>query len=330
MKNEDLMDWYMLFHTKSCCDCFQLKESHIYKGVGKMEVWEIIEFVRKQKGISVAELCGKEVSRSVYERFVKNQADTTVSKFSYFLQKLNLGYDELRIFDYPPEVANMDRMMKEMVLAFMNQDKEELQHLISLCEEKGDITQKERHLASLCKLLIARIVDEPIDVADSEVYQYLIYAQTWTNYELVLFNHCMYAFDPFFIDLVLDKALVSISAYQNSKDRKNESFRMLANAIIHFIQQQQRGLIWKYISKLEAVFLEEDMFFERNQYSLLTGIWEMIKGNEKGRQKVNQALQICQQLGATKYHKMNHELLRNVERIYEIDFRLDELLVVDK
>lgn len=27
-----------------------------------MEVWEIIEFVRKQKGISVAELCGKEVS----------------------------------------------------------------------------------------------------------------------------------------------------------------------------------------------------------------------------------------------------------------------------
>ena len=93
-----------------------------------MEVWEIIEFVRKQKGISVAELCGKEVSRSVYKRFVKNQADTTVSKFSYFLQKLNLGYDELRIFDYPPEVANMDRMMKEMVLAFMNQDKEELQH----------------------------------------------------------------------------------------------------------------------------------------------------------------------------------------------------------
>jgi transcriptional regulator with XRE-family HTH domain len=164
MKNEDQMDWYMLFHTKSCCDCFQLKESHIYKGVGKMEVWEIIEFVRKQKGISVAELCGKEVSRSVYERFVKNQADTTVSKFSYFLQKLNLGYDELRIFDYPPEVANMDRMMKEMVLAFMNQDKEELQHLISLCEEKGDITQKERHLASLCKLLIARIVDEPIAV----------------------------------------------------------------------------------------------------------------------------------------------------------------------
>ena len=65
---------------------------------------------------------------------------------------------------------------------------------------------------------------------------------------------------------------------------------------------------------------EEDMFFERNQYSLLTGIWEMIKGNEKGRQKVNQALQICQQLGATKYHKMNHDLLRNVERIYEIDF----------
>ncbi len=90
---------------------------------------------------------------------------------------------------------------------------------------------------------------------------------------------------------MLDKALVSISAYQNSKkDRKNESFRMLANAIIHFIQQQQRGLIWKYLSKLEAVFLEEDMFFERNQYSLLTGIWEMIKGNEKGRQKVKPSI----------------------------------------
>ncbi|MCO7396954.1 hypothetical protein NI447_12695 [Enterococcus lactis] len=49
-----------------------------------MEVWEIIEFVRKQKGISVAELCGKEVSRSVYERFVKIKQTRQLANFHIF------------------------------------------------------------------------------------------------------------------------------------------------------------------------------------------------------------------------------------------------------
>ncbi|WP_165005099.1 MULTISPECIES: Rgg/GadR/MutR family transcriptional regulator [unclassified Enterococcus] len=293
-----------------------------------MEVWEIIEYVRKQKGMSVAELCGEEVSRSVYERFVKNHADTTVSKLTYFLQRLNMGYEELRIFNYPPDTSSRKQMMKEMDLAFMSRDTNELQRIIELCEAKENMTQKEKHLVSLCKLLIARLMQEEIDVTEYEVYQYLIDAQTWTHYELILFNNCMYAFDPIFIDLLLDKALLSITMYQTSQEGKRETFRMLVNAIIHFIQNHQRGLVWKYISKLKEVHLEEDLFFERNLLLFLNGIWEMIKGNKKGQSKVKQALAICRQLGAHHHYKMNYELIQCVEEMYALDFELEESDIV--
>ena len=38
----------------------------------------------KAKGISVAELCGKEVSRSVYERFVKIKQTRQLANFHIF------------------------------------------------------------------------------------------------------------------------------------------------------------------------------------------------------------------------------------------------------
>ena len=123
-----------------------------------MEVWEIVDRVRRQKGISINEVCGDEVSRSVYERFVKNKADTTVTKFTYFLQRINLDYDELKIFNYPKETNIIQRMMEEMIVAFMSRDTEELQRIADFCRDKESmLSKREEHLISLCEMMVARL-----------------------------------------------------------------------------------------------------------------------------------------------------------------------------
>lgn len=290
-----------------------------------MEVWEIVERVRKQKGISISEICGTEVSRSVYDRFVKNEADTTVSKLTYLLNRINLDYDELKIFNYPENVNDIGRIMKEIQTAFLCKDVDELLRIAEFCKLQDDqITTREQNMISLCELLIARLQGEKVNIKKSNIYQYLINAQTWTHYELVLFNNCMFAFTPKFVELILERSLLSLSMYKDSKNGRSESFRMLSNAIVYFIQNNKRSFAWKYLEKLDEFHIDEDMYFEANLRLFLNGIWDAIRGDEDGKVKVKQSLKVCEYLSSKQYQRMNYELLKYIEEMFNINFELDE------
>jgi len=291
-----------------------------------MEVWEIVERVRKQKGISIAEICGDEISRSVYDRFVKNEADTTVSKLTYFLERINLDYDELKIFNYPENVNEASHMMKEIQTAFLSKDTEELLRIADFCRvRQSSPTKREENLINLCELLVARINGDPIDAEGSIIYQYLINVHTWTHYELVLFNNCMFIFTPEFVELILERAVMSLAVYKDSRNGRSESFRMLSNAIVYFIQNDRRSYAWKYLEKMDDFNLEEDMYFEANLRLLLKGIWETLRGNDQGKEKVKQSLKVCEYLSSEQYQKMNYELLIYVEKLFNVDFELEEI-----
>lgn len=293
-----------------------------------MEVWEIVERVRKLKGISISEICGDEVSRSVYDRFVKNEADTTVSKLTYFLDRINLDYDELKIFNYPENVNEINHMMKEIRTAFLAKDTDELLRIANFCKvRQSNPCKREENLISLCELLVARLKGEPFDAVETNVYQYLINSHTWTHYELVLFNNCMFIFTPDFVDLILERAIMSLSMYKDSKDGRSESFRMLVNAIVYFIQSGERTYAWKYLEKMDEFHLDEDMYFETNLRLFLQGIWETLRGKEEGKIKVKQSLMICEYLSSKQYKQMNYELLLFVEQRFDVDFELENNII---
>jgi Rgg/GadR/MutR family transcriptional activator len=293
-----------------------------------MEVWEIVERVRKLKGISISEICGDEVSRSVYDRFVKNEADTTVSKLTYFLDRINLDYDELKIFNYPENVNEINHMMKEIQTAFLAKDTDELLRIANFCKvRQSNPCKREENLISLCELLVARLKGEPFDAVETNVYQYLINSHTWTHYELVLFNNCMFIFTPDFVDLILERAIMSLSMYKDSKDGRSESFRMLVNAIVYFIQSGERTYAWKYLEKMDEFHLDEDMYFETNLRLFLQGIWETLRGKEEGKIKVKQSLMICEYLSSKQYKQMNYELLLFVEQRFDVDFELENNII---
>lgn len=293
-----------------------------------MEVWEIVERVRKLKGISISEICGDEVSRSVYDRFVKNEADTTVSKLTYFLDRINLDYDELKIFNYPENVNEINHMMKEIQTAFLAKDTDELLRIANFCKvRQSNPRKREENLISLCELLVARLKGEPFDAVETNVYQYLINSHTWTHYELILFNNCMFVFTPDFVDLILERAIMSLSMYKDSKDGRSESFRMLVNAIVYFIQSGERTYAWKYLEKMDEFHLDEDMYFEANLRLFLHGIWETLRGNEEGKIKVKQSLMVCEYLSSKQYQQMNYELLLFVEQRFDVDFELENNII---
>lgn len=291
-----------------------------------MKEYEIIEMVRKQKGLSISEVCGEEISRSAYQRFAKNETSLSIGKFTYLMEKVHLDYGELKVFNYPEDMDNSRRIMKEIAVAFMRQDIAELKRISTFVKEKNqNPTVKEKHLVSLSDMMVARLSNEKIDAKNSVLYQYLINAMTWTHYELVLFNNSMYVFEPEFVELILSKALFSLSMYQTISEGKSEYFRMLSNAVLYFIQNQNLSLAWKYVEKLGTVQLDSDMYFEKNLQLFLNGIWQVIRGNKDGKSEVQKSLEVCLNLNALDQYQMNLQLLIHLENTMDVDFNLGEM-----
>ncbi len=289
-----------------------------------MYIGEIIDHVRKQKGLTIKQICGEKISRTTYHRFVKEQSDTSIGNLTYLLQKVNLYYDELKTFDYPENVNWINQIMKEIKQAFFAKDIDELKRIQAFRSEQtieiAEQQTKRVHMASLCDLLIAKLENKKFNVTCTEIYSYLINAQTWTRYELVLFNNCMYAFHAEFLESVLEKAVRGIGHYRGTGEGKSEGFRMLANAVIHFIQMHNLNSAWKYLEKMNNYPLSEEMFFEKSLKLIINGIWECLRRNTKGNEKIKQGLQVFKSLEAKNHYKMNVELIRFIEKRYGIEF----------
>jgi Rgg/GadR/MutR family transcriptional activator len=284
-----------------------------------MELGSIIESVRKSKGLTVKDVCGNEVSRSVYNRFVNNRADTSTKNLSYLLGRLNLYYDELRNFDYPKGAYKIQKISEEVKIAFWKKEVKELEQIMFICEQEiGENQIKYQHVSSLCELLIARVKNTKIDVTQNQLYQYLINVQSWTHYELVLFNNVMYAFDIDFLQVILDKAILNLKQYSTLDRYGNESFRMISNAIIYFISNDDIKNVSKYVKVLNVTQLKEDALFEKMLLLLINGIWHCIVGEkELGNKEIEQSLYVCKLLNADDLYKMNHDLVLFLNRKYE-------------
>jgi transcriptional regulator with XRE-family HTH domain len=52
-----------------------------------MYIGETIDHVRKQKGLTIKQICGEKISRTTYHRFVKEQSDTSIGNSDLFAPK---------------------------------------------------------------------------------------------------------------------------------------------------------------------------------------------------------------------------------------------------
>lgn len=289
-----------------------------------MEIGEIIEFVRKQKGLTIKDVCGDTVSRSVYHRFVTNRASTNISNVVYMLHKINLSFDDLKIFDYPSGISSLQQLMLEMRNAFMKQDVEELLRIKEFCQSPEHAEKQHyQHVRDLCDYSIARLTGKELDTSETSLYCYLINVQTWTRYELIMFNNSMHTFTPEFLELILDKALMGMNQYRESREGRSECFRLLANAIVLFIQNDRLKTAWKYLDRLNNFSLDEELFFEKSLSLVINGLWELIRGNQEGKEKLKRALRICSDLDAANYYQMNKDLIDFVADKYGLVLNLE-------
>lgn len=96
------------------------------------------------------------------------------------------------------------------------------------------------HVYLLCSIYISRLNNYPIEKnIVNDLKKYLISVDTWTHYEILLFNNSMFIFDIEFIELVINKSINSIEKYKTIRDYTNESFGMLLNVMNIYLSSKK-------------------------------------------------------------------------------------------
>ncbi len=248
-----------------------------------MEIGETVEFIRHSKNISIKQVCGDYLTRQTYYRFIKNNLDISSKKLLYILDNLNVNVDEFLF------ISNNFKQYKEFIDMdtakhyFECRNIEGLNHILD--SYKDSKSTKEKNLFALVKVLLATLTEEDCLTERTYLSNYLINIETWSHYETVLFNNCMFIFESCFIEMVFSKVILNLDKYNTLRYYGNESIRMFVNMLILFIQRQEYDKASEILAKIEDYQLNDDCLYERCCVSFFDGIIGLINGKEGAEQK---------------------------------------------
>lgn len=226
-----------------------------------MEIGETVEFIRHSKNISIKQVCGDYLTRQTYYRFIKNNLDISSKKLLYILDNLNVNVDEFLF------ISNNFKQYKEFIDMdtakhyFECRNIEGLNHILD--SYKDSKSTKEKNLFALVKVLLATLTEEDCLTERTYLSNYLINIETWSHYETVLFNNCMFIFESCFIEMVFSKVILNLDKYNTLRYYGNESIRMFVNMLILFIQRQEYDKASEILAKIEDYQLNDDCLYER-------------------------------------------------------------------
>ncbi|HHH5440753.1 TPA: Rgg/GadR/MutR family transcriptional regulator [Streptococcus pyogenes] len=251
-----------------------------------MEIGETVEFIRHSKNISIKQVCGDYLTRQTYYRFIKNNLDISSKKLLYILDNLNVNVDEFLF------ISNNFKQYKEFI------DMDTAKHYFECRNIDG----------------LNHILDSYKDSKSTkEKNLFALVIETWSHYETVLFNNCMFIFESCFIEMVFSKVILNLDKYNTLRYYGNESIRMFVNMLILFIQRQEYDKASEILAKIEDYQLNDDCLYERCCVSFFDGIIGLINGKEGAEQKCVQILEIFQLLNCKTIHHMFQTYLEAIK-----------------
>jgi len=261
-----------------------------------MELYEAVSLIRKKKNIKIDEVIAEDMSRSTFNRYVTGKTDLYSAHLIKILDGLRISLDELQLIANDYSVNNQNLLLMSIKKSFEERDVEQLVYWEKVCKDKykkeGNILYS--HGIGLIEILIARIKKEHVDLHSNVLYQYLIKTETWTRYELVMFNNSMFYFNVEAIKNILPRAIDRLGSYRNFNHYTDEVYRLLSNVIIYFMQNDDFNSAFHYIQVMEKIELNEEQIFEKLLSKFFEGIKLLLLNNKEAQQHIDKCLQVME------------------------------------
>lgn len=288
---------------------------------------KIISNIRIAKGVSIAELISGICGRTAYGNFVMNRSCTSVDNFMKFLTKLHVSYTEFKYIANGFETDYEHQFITDLQKAITQSDFSQLEILLKRAYNYCDIYENDEkycHLACITQLTIDKLKGNVLNKDSRQtITDYLIKCETWTHYELMIFNNVMFAFSLDQIRVFRKKVIHNLEKYQNLRVYGSESFRVLINMLMVFIENQSYRDIRITMGLINNYELNEDMLFEETLRLYFTGILKLIDQEiTTGMSKVTQALKVLAILNAKNYHQNLKRYLEQIIMKYDLDIKI--------
>lgn len=287
---------------------------------------KIVSNIRIAKGVPIGKLISGICSRTAYGNFVMNRTRTSVDNFMKLLAKLHVSYTEFKYIANGFETDYEQQFVMDLQKAIAQNDLEQLDALLQRVLNYSAIyenDEKYQHLVWITQLTIDKMKGVQLDEnVRQKVANYLIKCETWTHYELMMFNNAMFAFSLDQIRAFREKVIHNLEKYQNLRVYGSESFRVLINMLMVFIENQSYRDIRIMMGLINNYQLNEDMLFEKTLRLYFTGILDLI--NQKipaGLTKVEQAFEVLSILNAKDYHQNLKQYLEQIILKYDLDIK---------
>ncbi len=232
------------------------------------------------------------------------------TEFKYIANGFETDYEQRFVIDLQKAIAQGNLKRLDALL----------QRTLNYCAIYEN-DEKYRHLACITQLTIDKMKGNQLDEnARQVVTNYLIRCETWTHYELMMFNNAMFAFSLDQIRMFREKVIHNLEKYQNLRVYGSESFRVLINMLMVFIESRSHRDIRIMMGLINNYQLNEDMLFEETLRLYFTGILDLINQRiSVGMTKVKQALEVLSILNAKDYHQNLKQYLEQIILKYDLD-----------
>ena len=225
---------------------------------------KIIEKVRKQKNISVKCLVEGIMAPSTYHRFKNGEVEPSYKKFYSLLSRLNMKHEEFLFISNHYQADKLKSSLFMLEELFNNKDIEGLRKFKESNVDNADWDNPLacEHVIMLSNLFENYLKGDKVDL-NNELIQYLEKTETWTHYEIVMFNNVMKFMPTETIDFFLNNIIRSLIPYEKTDDYNHEISRILINAIISFLSRKKILLAKKWYKHLSNQNFNENFLFER-------------------------------------------------------------------
>lgn len=284
-----------------------------------MKLYEIINDIRIQKNISIKEISEYSVSKSTYYRYINGETDLNSYSFLKLLDTLHVTIEEVNHIKNGYGLSEQQNILVEIKKAFENQDITKLELLKKMCVFKqSNKIENYIHYESLIDILIARLQHKEIDIKKNKLYQYLLKTDTWTRYELIMFNNSMFFFNVSATKYILNRAIPSLKNISKLHSLGEESFRLVVNAVVFFIHNNEINDAIKYIKLLNSIEILSDHIYEKIILKMLNNLPGYLLNEEKAIFEINKCIEFLSFIDAKPLDRMFSELFEDLKKIYVI------------
>ncbi|SEI86810.1 transcriptional activator, Rgg/GadR/MutR family, C-terminal domain-containing protein [Alkalibacterium gilvum] len=285
-----------------------------------MDIYEIINKIRIEKNISIKEIDKYSVSKSAFYRYVNGETDLNSFSFLKLLDTLHVSLEEVDHIKNGYGLNDQQKILIDIKNAFESQDIKKLKLLKRMCalnQEKKMINYT--HYSSLIDILLARLNHNKINIKNNNLYKYLVHTETWTRYELVMFNNSMFFFTTSANKYLLSRAITSLKRSDSINRLGNESFRLVVNAIIFFIHNDELNEAVKYIKEINSMDLSSDHLYEKIILKMFNNLQGFLLEEDIAIEEINRCIDFLSFIEAKTLDRMFKDLFTDLRKKYNLN-----------